>query len=117
LLKERLELHFLTPIKRNDNRIAENSMLAFEKVLEGIIDRQIVFKKYIIGKAGSYTPSKMPRERSQKRRDIWQTRKRNTTSIRPSMRERKRRSVSSYSNATKTCPERRFTFAMTTDAR
>jgi hypothetical protein len=49
LLKERPELHFLTPIKRNDKRIAENSMLAFEEVLEGIIDRQIVFKKCPIG--------------------------------------------------------------------
>ncbi|MDR1039089.1 MAG: hypothetical protein LBR80_02770 [Deltaproteobacteria bacterium] len=39
LLKERPELHHLTPTKRNDKRIAENSMLAFEEVLEGIIDR------------------------------------------------------------------------------
>jgi hypothetical protein len=45
LLKERTELHFLTPIKRNDKRIAENSMLAFEEVLEGIIDTRIVCKK------------------------------------------------------------------------
>jgi hypothetical protein len=44
LLKERPELHFLTPIKRNDKRIADNSMLAFEEVLEGIIDTRVVFK-------------------------------------------------------------------------
>jgi hypothetical protein len=48
LLKERPELHFLTPIKRNDRRIAENSMLAFEEVLEGIIDTRIVCKKCAI---------------------------------------------------------------------
>jgi hypothetical protein len=48
LLKERTELHFLTPIKRNDKRIAENSMLAFEEVLEGIIDSRIVCKKCAI---------------------------------------------------------------------
>ncbi|MDR1166273.1 MAG: transposase, partial [Deltaproteobacteria bacterium] len=49
LLKERPELHFLTPIKRNDKRIAENSMLEFDEILEGIIDRKIVFKKCPIG--------------------------------------------------------------------
>jgi hypothetical protein len=48
LLKERPELHFLTPIKRNDKRIAENSMLAFEEVLEGIIDTRVVCKKRAI---------------------------------------------------------------------
>jgi hypothetical protein len=48
LLKERPELHFLTPIKRNDKRIAENSMLAFEEVLEGIIDTRVVCKKCAI---------------------------------------------------------------------
>ena len=41
LLKERPELRFLTPIKRNDKRIADYSMLAFEEVLNGIIDRRI----------------------------------------------------------------------------
>jgi len=48
LLKERPELHFLTPIKRNDKRIADNSMLAFEEVLEGIIDTRVVCKKCAI---------------------------------------------------------------------
>jgi hypothetical protein len=45
LLKERPDLHFLTPIKRNDKRIAENAMLTFEGVLEGMIDRRVLFKK------------------------------------------------------------------------
>jgi hypothetical protein len=48
LLKERPELHFLTPIKRNDKRIADNSMLAFEGVLEGMIDSRILYKKCAI---------------------------------------------------------------------
>jgi len=43
-LKERPELHFLTPIKRNDLRIKDNDMLSFEGVLEGV-DGHIVFKK------------------------------------------------------------------------
>jgi len=48
LLYERPELHFLTPIKRNDKRIADNSMLVFEEVLEGIIDTRVVCKKHTI---------------------------------------------------------------------
>ena len=48
LLKDRPELHFLTPIKRNDKRIADNSMLAFEEVLEGLIDTRVVCKKRAI---------------------------------------------------------------------
>jgi hypothetical protein len=48
LLKERPELHFLTPIKRNDKRIEEKSMLAFEEVLEGIVDTRILHKKCAI---------------------------------------------------------------------
>jgi hypothetical protein len=48
LLKERPELHFLTPIKRNDRRIADNTMLAFEGVLEGIIDTRVAYKKRAI---------------------------------------------------------------------
>jgi len=43
-LKERPELHFLTPIKRNDARISDNDMLSFEGVLEGI-EGHIVYKK------------------------------------------------------------------------
>jgi len=43
-LKERPELHFLTPIKRNDLRIKDNGMLSFEGVLEGV-EGHIVYKK------------------------------------------------------------------------
>lgn len=41
---ERPDLHFLTPIKRNDVRIADNDMLAFDGVLKGI-DPHVVYKK------------------------------------------------------------------------
>lgn len=43
-LKERPDLHFLTPIKRNDIRIADNDMLSFEGVLQGI-DAHVLYKK------------------------------------------------------------------------
>lgn len=43
-LEERPELHFLTPLKRNDVRIADNDMLSFEGVLSGI-DAHVVYKK------------------------------------------------------------------------
>lgn len=43
-LSERPELHFLTPIKRNDVRISDNDMLAFDGVLEGI-NAHVVYKK------------------------------------------------------------------------
>lgn len=43
-LAERPDLHFLTPIKRNDVRIAGNDMLSFEGILEGI-DAQVLYKK------------------------------------------------------------------------
>ena len=43
-LEKRPELHFLTPLKRNDVRIADNDMLSFEGVLQGI-DAHVVYKK------------------------------------------------------------------------
>lgn len=51
-LRERPELHFLTPIKRNDSRISENDMLSFDGVLIGI-DGHVLFKKKQI-KGGRY---------------------------------------------------------------
>ncbi len=48
-LAERPDLHFLTPIKRNDSRIANNNMLAFEGVLSGIGDHVLYKKKGIKG--------------------------------------------------------------------
>ena len=41
---ERPDLHFLTPIKRNDKRISDNEVLSFDGVLEGI-DAYVVYKK------------------------------------------------------------------------
>ena len=46
-LSERPGLHFLTPIKRNDVRIANNDMLAFDGVLTGV-DDHVVYKKAAI---------------------------------------------------------------------
>jgi len=51
-LKDRPDLHFLTPIKRNDVRIANNDMLSFEGVLQGVGDH-VLYKKSII-KGGRY---------------------------------------------------------------
>ena len=45
----RPDLHFLTPIKRNDARIANNNMLEFEGVLTGIGDHVLYKKKEIKG--------------------------------------------------------------------
>ena len=46
-LSERPDLHFLTPIKRNDSRIHNNDMLAFEGVLVGVGDH-VLYKKQAI---------------------------------------------------------------------
>lgn len=46
-LEERPDLHFLTPIKRNDVRIANNRMLSFDGVLSGI-DDHVLYKKQAI---------------------------------------------------------------------
>ena len=51
-LQERPELHFLTPIRRNDSRISGNGMLSFEGVLTGV-DAHVVYKKKQI-KGGRY---------------------------------------------------------------
>ena len=48
-LSDRPHLHFLTPIKRNDVRIANNDMLSFEGVLTGIGDHVVYKKKQIKG--------------------------------------------------------------------
>ena len=46
-LRHRPDLHFLTPIRRSDTRIAHNNMLSFEGVLEGL-GEQILYKKSAI---------------------------------------------------------------------
>ena len=51
-LTERPDLHFLTPIKRNDKRISDNDMLAFNGVLQGI-EADVAYKKKRI-KGGRY---------------------------------------------------------------
>ena len=51
-LGDRPDLHFLTPIKRNDSRIGNNDMLTFDGVLDGIGDH-VLYKKSCI-KGGRY---------------------------------------------------------------
>lgn len=51
-LGDRPDLHFLTPVKRNDSRIGNNDMLPFDGVLEGIGDH-VLYKKACI-KGGRY---------------------------------------------------------------
>ena len=46
-LEKRPDLHFLTPIKRNDVRIANNDMLSFNSVITGVNDH-VVYKKATI---------------------------------------------------------------------
>lgn len=46
-LSERPDLHFLTPIKRNDSRMANHDMLSFDGVLTGV-DDHVVYKKAAI---------------------------------------------------------------------
>lgn len=48
-LAERPDLHFLTPIKRNDARISDNDMLSFDGVLNGIEAHVVYRKKQIKG--------------------------------------------------------------------
>lgn len=48
-LAERPDLHFLTPIRRNDARILDNDMLSFGGVLEGINAHVVYTKKQIKG--------------------------------------------------------------------
>ena len=51
-LKKRPNLHFLTPIKRNDKRITNNNMMEFQGVLEGVAENIRYCKKRIQG--GNY---------------------------------------------------------------
>jgi len=51
-LSQRPDLHFLTPLKRNDTRIENNDMFAFDGVLNGV-DRNLLYKVKRI-KGGNY---------------------------------------------------------------
>lgn len=51
-LEERPDLHYLTPIKRNDSRIAANHMLEYDGVLKGT-HNHVLYKKVQI-KGGKY---------------------------------------------------------------
>lgn len=65
-LKERPDLHFLTPIKRNDVRIAGNDILSFKGVLTGI-EAHVVYKKKRSRVAGTCMHSRMRKKPPLKR--------------------------------------------------
>lgn len=44
ILKEKKNLHFLTPLKRNEKVISDNDMYSYEGVVEGI-EREVLYKK------------------------------------------------------------------------
>jgi hypothetical protein len=116
LLKERPELHFLSPIKRNDKRIADNSMLAFEAVLEGIADTRVVCKKRAIaGGRFLYSFKDARRAAAEDAGYLANAEKKHNFNPAEYERKRERRSGSSSSNPTRTCRQRRFTSAATTD--
>ncbi len=54
-LKDRPNLHFLTPIKRNDVRIKDNEALNFDGVLEGVDGHILYSKRQIKGGRFLYT--------------------------------------------------------------
>ena len=54
-LSKRPNLHFLTPIKRNDSRIENNDMLSFQGVLENVANKVRYCKKQIKGGHFLYT--------------------------------------------------------------
>lgn len=49
ILKENPNLHYLTPIKRNDSRIKNNNMLEFDEVISGIRENVMAKKQKIRG--------------------------------------------------------------------
>jgi len=51
-LSKRKNLHFLTPLKRNDTRIEKNNMLEFEEIIHGKLGRILCKKRQIQG--GNY---------------------------------------------------------------
>ena len=61
-LNSRPNLHFLTPIKRNDVRIKDNDMLSFQGVLSGIAANVLYCKKQI--KGGRYLYAFLDQSRS-----------------------------------------------------
>ena len=54
-LLERPDLHFLTPIRRNDSRIVDNDMLSYDGVLNGIDAHVLYCKREIKGKRFLYS--------------------------------------------------------------
>jgi hypothetical protein len=115
LLKKRPELHFLTPIKRNDKRITENSMLAFEEVLVGIIATRIISQKCALAGGRFLYFFRDAKRAAEEEAGYLATAEKKRNFAQAHYEKKKRRSVLLPSNPTKTCPERQFTSVMKTD--
>ena len=87
-LAERPELHFLTPIKRNDSRITNNNMLAFEGVLSGIGDHVLCKKKEI--KGGRFLYAYRSAHKSAMEEASFLTRREDKNDYNPAIYEKKR---------------------------
>lgn len=79
-LQESPDLHFLTPIKRNDKRISDNDMLSFEGVLTGIDARVIYKKKQIKDGRYLYSFKEAKKASAEERSYLARTQKKNTFS-------------------------------------
>lgn len=55
ILEKNRDLHFLTPLRRNDARIEKNGMLSFEEIIEGIEGDVFAKKKKITDKRYLYS--------------------------------------------------------------
>ncbi len=79
-LKNRPNLHFLTPIKRNDSRIANNNMLEFEGVLQGIEDHVLYKKVQLSNGRFLYSFQSAKKEAGEKRNYLAKIKKNNNFS-------------------------------------
>lgn len=88
-LEERPDLHFLTPIKRNDVRIANNDMLSFEGVLSGI-DDHVLYRKCPI-QGGRYLYAYRSARKASAEEASYLARREKQNDFRPDAYEKKRR--------------------------
>lgn len=87
-LDERPDLHFLTPIKRNDVRITNNGMLSFEGVLSGV-DDHILYKKRSI-QGGHYLYAYRSARKAAAEEASYLARRENLKDFQPDTYEKKR---------------------------
>lgn len=87
-LEERPDLHFLTPIKRNDVRIANNRMLSFDGVLSGI-DDHVLYKKQAI-QGGRHLYAYRSARKAAAEEASWLARRKKQKDFQPDAYEKKR---------------------------